>query len=53
MYLCKFAAEKLTGSEDREQKRLNLQFLRMMTEMSDLESEVKVAKSYQLYILLQ
>ena len=30
MYLCKFGAEKTTGSEDRAQKRRNLQFLMMM-----------------------
>ena len=28
MYLCKFGAEKPTGSEDRAQKRLNLQFFK-------------------------
>ena len=39
MYLCKFGVEKPTGSEDRAQKRLNLQFLRMMTlKWGDLES---------------
>ena len=31
MYLCKFGAEKTFGSEDRAQKRLNLQFFKMMT----------------------
>ena len=28
MYLCKFGAEKATGSEERAQKRLNLQFFK-------------------------
>ena len=31
MHLCKFGADKPTGSEKRAQKWLNLHFLRMMT----------------------
>ena len=55
MYLCKFGGENPTGSEDRAQKRLNLQFFKD----DDLENEMTLKfrsrspKSYQLFILPQ
>ena len=55
MYLCKYGAETPTGSEDRAQKRLNLQF----SEDDGLETEVTLKvrprspKSNQFFILPQ
>ena len=49
MYLCKFGAEKTFGSEDRAQKRLNLQFFKNdnLNEVT-LKVRSRSPKSYQL-----
>ena len=55
MYLCKFGGKKSTGSKDRAQKRLILQFFKD----GDLENKVTLKirsrspKSCQLFILPQ
>ena len=53
MYQCKFGGEKSTGSEDRAQKGLILQFFKdddLANEVT-LKTRSKPPKSYQLFIL--
>ena len=55
LYQCKFDVEKFTGSEDRAQKRLILQFLKDCDHDNEvtLKTRSKSPKSYQLFILPQ
>ena len=56
MYLCKFSAEKPTGSEERAKKRLNLLFFKdddLEMRWHPWQVRSRSPKSYQLYILSQ